>query len=73
MAREEKNMQAFMDATEKLVSNSFECDNVFYYLSMSLIVMPPAEWLKNRIKFMHRILLTAHARIVNSPSLEKQK
>ena len=40
VAREEKN---FLEATEKLVSNSFEFDNLFYYLAMSLVIMKPAD------------------------------
>lgn len=73
VSREERNITTFLDATEKIISNSFECDNVFFYLSMSLIVMKPVDWKVNRLKFMHRVLLIAHTRLVNSPSLDKQK
>jgi len=73
VAREEKNLKNFLDATEKLVSNSFECDNVFYYLAMSLVIMKPADWATSKTKFLQRILLTVHTRLVNIPSLEKQK
>ena len=67
VTREEKNLKAFLDATEKLISNSFECDNSFYYLAMSLIIMKPADWLLNKTKFLKRILLTVHTRLVNAP------
>ena len=73
VAREEKNLKNFLEATEKLVSNSFECDNVFYYLAMSLVIMKPADWALNKTKFLRRILFTVHTRLVNIPSLEKQK
>lgn len=52
---------------------SFKCDNVFYYLSMSLTIMKPNDWKTNKIKFLKRLLLTIHARLVNSPALDKQK
>jgi hypothetical protein len=73
VTREERNLATFLEASEKLVSNSFECDNVFYYLAMSLVVMKPADWQANKVKFLQRILLTAHARLVNTPSSDKQK
>jgi hypothetical protein len=71
--REEKNMTNFLEASEKLVSNSFECDNVFYYLAMSLVIMKPSNWISNKLKFLQRILLTVHSRLVNTPALDKQR
>jgi len=73
VSREEKNLQQFLDAADKLVSSSFECDNVFFYLAMSLVITRPSDWKQARSKFLARTLLTAHARLVNSPSLDKQK
>jgi len=73
VSREERNLANFLDTSEKLIQNSFECDNVFYYLSMALVIMKPSDWKQNRLKFLQRILLTTHARIVNTPSSDKQK
>jgi E3 ubiquitin-protein ligase UBR4 len=73
VSREEKNMKNFLEASEKLVSNSFECDNAFYYLAMALVIMKPAEWAQQKVKYLQRLLLTVHTRLVNVPSLEKQK
>jgi E3 ubiquitin-protein ligase UBR4 len=72
ISREEKNLSNYLEASEK-VSNSFECENVFYYITLSLIIMKPSNWTESRIKFVQRLVLTTHARLVNSPSLEKQK
>lgn len=73
VSREERYMTQFLEASEKVISNSFECDNVFYYLSMALCIMRPSDWKLNRVKFLKRILLIAHTRLVNTPALDKQK
>jgi len=73
VTREERNLNSFLESSEKLVQNSFECDNVFYYISMALVIMKPTDWKSNRVKFLQRILFTAHSRLVNTPSSDKQK
>lgn len=73
VAKEEKNLTNFLDASERIISNSFECENVFYYLAMALVIMKPTDWKTNRIKFVQRLLVTVHARQVNTPATDKQK
>jgi hypothetical protein len=40
---------------------------------MALVIMKPSEWKVNRVKFLQRILLTTHARLVNTPNSERLK
>lgn len=40
---------------------------------MALVIMKSSDWKQNRVKFLQRILLTTHTRLVNTPSSDKQK
>ena len=73
VAKEEKNLTNFLDASERIISNAFECENVFYYMAMALVIMKPADWKANRVKFVQRLLVTVHTRLVNTPAADKQK
>jgi len=63
--REEKNLNNFLESSDRCVSNSFECDNVYYYMAMALVAMKPENWAINKVKFLQRLILTTHARTVN--------
>ncbi|CAF0999945.1 unnamed protein product [Brachionus calyciflorus] len=71
--REERNLNNFLEQTENLIQNSFECDNVFYYLALALCILKPLDWKANRLKFLKRVLLTCHSRLVNTPTGDKLK
>lgn len=65
MNREEKNLNNFLESSDRCVANSFECDNVYYYMAMALVVMKPENWAINKVKFLQRLILTTQARISN--------
>ncbi|RMZ99744.1 E3 ubiquitin- ligase UBR4-like [Brachionus plicatilis] len=71
--KEEQNVAGYLAHTDKLVQNSFECDNVFYYMSLSLCVMRADEWKAKRVEFLQRAVCTVHARLVNGAGGDKTK
>ena len=42
-----------------------QVDSVFFYATLSLVIMKPEDWVSMKIKFLKRVVLTAHARLVN--------
>uniref|UniRef100_UPI00358DF698 E3 ubiquitin-protein ligase UBR4 n=1 Tax=Myxine glutinosa TaxID=7769 RepID=UPI00358DF698 len=62
-AREDKAVQSFLESgPESWVENSFEVEGPLYYAVLALHVLPPSAWLTNRIFFLRRLLVLAHAR-----------
>ena len=62
-AREDKAVQSFLESgPESWVESSFEVEGPLYYAVLALHVLPPSAWLTNRVIFLRRLLVLAHAR-----------
>jgi E3 ubiquitin-protein ligase UBR4 len=66
--REEKLLQNFLTRPEPSINEAFEVDGPFFMTTLSLIIMKPTDWEKNRLIFLQKLLLTAHIRSVNTPN-----
>jgi hypothetical protein len=66
--REEKLLQNFLNRPESTINEAFEVDGSFFMTTLSLIIMKPNDWEKNRLVFLQKLLLTAHIRSVNTPN-----
>ncbi|CAF1307467.1 unnamed protein product [Rotaria sordida] len=49
-----------------LINEAFEVDGPFFLTTLSLIIMKPNDWEKNRRIFLRKLLLTTHIRSVNT-------
>ncbi|CAF2716025.1 unnamed protein product [Rotaria sp. Silwood2] len=66
--REEKLLQNYLSRPDLLINEAFEVDGPFFLTTLSLIIMKPNDWEKNRRIFLQKLLLTAHIRSVNTPN-----
>ncbi|CAM4878013.1 unnamed protein product [Rotaria socialis] len=66
--REEKLLQNFLARPDLLINEAFEVDGPFFLTILSLIIMKPNDWEKNRLIFLQKLLVTTHIRSVNSPN-----
>ena len=66
--REEKLLQNFLSRPELLINEAFEVDGPFFLATLSLIIMKPNDWEKNRDIVLRKLLLTTHIRSVNMPN-----
>ena len=66
--REEKLLQNFLARTESLINEAYEAEGPYFMTTLSLIMMKPTDWEKNRLTFLQKLLLTAHIRSANTPN-----
>ncbi|CAF3538830.1 unnamed protein product [Rotaria sp. Silwood1] len=66
--REEKLLQNYLSRPDLLINEAFEVDGPFFLTTLSLIIMKPNDWEKNRRTFLQKLLVTAHIRSVNTPN-----
>jgi E3 ubiquitin-protein ligase UBR4 len=66
--REERLLQNFLARTESLINEAYEVDGPYFMATLSLIIMKPTDWEKNRLTFLQKLLLTAHIRSANTPN-----
>ncbi|CAF1322792.1 unnamed protein product, partial [Rotaria sordida] len=64
--REEKLLQNYLSRPDLLINEVFEVDGPFFLTTLSLIIMKPNDWEKNRRIFLQKLLLTTHIRSVNT-------
>ena len=61
--REAKKINNWLElAPNKTIENCFEAESPYYWCTMSLVIFAPNVWLKNRLKFLQRLILCAHVR-----------
>lgn len=63
-AREEKNLTVFLNqpVSEKWLESAYEVEGTIYQTVITLALHTPEMWLKNRIKFLKRLIVTSHVR-----------
>ncbi|XP_047525824.1 E3 ubiquitin-protein ligase UBR4 [Pieris napi] len=66
-AREANAVNEFLSwAPAKRLESAHEADGALYYATLALLVLPPAEWRRNRAEVLRRLLITGQARCVSS-------
>jgi E3 ubiquitin-protein ligase UBR4 len=63
-AREEKSLTAFLTQpiSEKWLESAYDVDGPVYQTVLSIVLHSRDMWLKNRIKFLNRLLVAYHVR-----------
>lgn len=64
--REEKNLVSYLECCipERWIASSYEAEGPFYWITFSLMLHSPAQWKKNRISHLRRLIVLSHVRHV---------
>ena len=68
MEREEKLIQNFLARADSNINEAYEVEGPFFMTTLALIMMKPADWEKNRLIFLQKLLIAAHIRSANTPN-----
>ena len=65
--REDKNIATFLSQPkEQWIDSCYAADGPHFQIVMALIVMSPNKWKSSRVKFLQRLLMSAHVRSVRT-------
>lgn len=65
-AREEKSLTSYLECwiPERWIASSYEAEGPYYWAAFSMMLHSPAQWKKNRIAHLRRLLILSHVRHV---------
>lgn len=66
--REDKLIQNFLARADSNVNEAYDAEGPFFMTTLALMMMKPADWEKNRVIFLQKLLITAHIRSANTPN-----